>query len=115
MTPPALFTEMVRTAESILHRQAAETVVSNFSIFGTDLFSPTCPLLTPPKRITRMIRRQEWLAAAAPDDAAEEAPKPARASAADKYGINLDDFRMKSNRRPRDFKKCLRIAEWTAE
>ena len=61
-----------------------------------------------------MIRRQEWLAAVAPD-ASEEAPAPVRASAADKYGINMDDFRMKTNRRPRDFKKCLRIAEWTAE
>ena len=27
MTPPALFAEMVRTAETLLHRQAAETVV----------------------------------------------------------------------------------------
>ena len=62
-----------------------------------------------------MIRRQEWLVAVAPDEAQEQAPLPVRASAADKYGINMDDFRMKTNKRPRDFKKCLRIAEWTAE
>ena len=55
------------------------------------------------------------MAAVAPDEAQEQAPVPTRASAADKYGINLDDFRMKTNRRPRDVKKCLRIAEWTAE
>ena len=55
------------------------------------------------------------MAAVAPDEAQEQEPVPARASAADKYGINLDDFRMKTNRRPRDCKKCLRIAEWTVE
>ena len=55
------------------------------------------------------------MAAVAPDEAQEQAPVPTRASAADKYGINLDEFRMKANRRPRDFKKAMRIAEWTAE
>ena len=55
------------------------------------------------------------MAAVAPDEAQEQTPLPVRASAADKYGINMDDFRMKTNRRPRDFKKALRIAEWTAE
>ena len=62
-----------------------------------------------------MIRRQVWLVAVVHDEAQEQAPVQTRASAAEKYGINLDDFRMKTNRRPRDFKKCLRIAEWTAE
>ena len=36
MTPPALFTEMVRTAESLLHRQAAETVEGNFPLSLSD-------------------------------------------------------------------------------
>ena len=67
------------------------------------------------RQAAEMIRRQEWLAAVAPDEAQEQAPLPVRASAADKYGINMDDFRMKTNRRPRDFKKALRIAGWTAE
>ena len=36
MTPPALFTEMVRTAESLLHRQAAETAEGNFPLSLSD-------------------------------------------------------------------------------
>ena len=36
MTPPALFTEMVRTAESLLHRQTAETVEGNFPLSLSD-------------------------------------------------------------------------------
>ena len=66
----------------------------------------------------RMIRRQEWLAAAvAPDDeGAETAAAPAAgARTGDRFGLDLDEFKLKTNRRPRDFKKCLRIAEWTAE
>ena len=62
-----------------------------------------------------MIRRQEWLAAVAPDEAQAQAPVPMRASAADKYGINLDGFRKQTNRGPGDFKMALRIAELTAE
>ena len=62
MTPPALFTDMVRTAESLLHRQAAE-----------------------------LIRRQEWLAATVVEEASQEEPRPAHnSSAADKYGVDLD-------------------------
>ena len=63
-----------------------------------------------------MIRRQEWLAGVAPDEGAAEGAAPAEgAPTADKFGLDLDEFKMKTNRRPREFKKCLRIAEWTAE
>ena len=67
--------------------------------------------------ITRMIRRQEWLAAAIPEDAsAPQAPAdPIQSASADKYGIDLNEFKMKSGRKPREFRKCVRIAEWTVD
>ena len=116
MTPVALYAEMVRTAESLLNRQAAETVVWR----GCSEIPASLTLLRRiPRRsmFTRMIRRQEWLAAAAPDDEPSEAAAApaARLRTADRFGLDLDEFKMKTNRRPRDFKKCLRIAEWTAE
>ena len=70
--------------------------------------------------VSRMIRRQQWLSAEAPDDAnapggALPAPAPPQASAADKYGIDLSEFKMKSGRKPRGWKKAMRIAEWTGD
>ena len=60
MTPPALHSELVRNAESLLHKRASE-----------------------------LIRRQEWLASPVEEDAGNRdvAVKPGQA---DKYGINLD-------------------------
>ena len=74
--------------------------------------------LKPKQACARMIRRQEWLAATAPPEEGgdpEAAPASPRAGTADKYGVDLEEFKMKSRRKPRDFKKCLRIAEWTVD
>ena len=70
--------------------------------------------------VSRMIRRQQWLSAEAPDDSnapdgALPAPAPPQASAADKYGIDLSEFKMKSGRKPKGWKKAMRIAEWTGD
>ena len=117
MTPPALFTEMVRTAETLLHRQAAETVCCTESMRAHRSFTTSSPV-NPKQACSRMIRRQEWLAATAPPEEGgdpEAAPASPRAGTADKYGVDLEEFKMKSSRKPRDFKKCLRIAEWTVD
>ena len=69
--------------------------------------------LKPKKVCARMIRRQEWLAATAPPEEGgdpEAATASPRASTADKYGVDLEEFKMKSSRKPRDFKKFLRIS-----
>lgn len=71
---------------------------------------PTVPII-------RMIRRQEWLAAAVPEDASapQAPPDPIQSASTDKYGIDLTEFKMKSGRKPREFRKCARIAEWTVD
>ena len=81
MTPPALYSELVRTAESLLHKRADE-----------------------------VIRRQEWLAAPVAEigDRAV-AVKPGQA---DKYGVNLDEFKLKKGKKPRTWKAAVKIASW---
>ena len=62
-----------------------------------------------------MIRRQQWLSAAVPEDASasqEAPPVPVQASSADKYGVDLNEFKMLSGKKPRKWKKAVRIAEW---
>ena len=61
-----------------------------------------------------MIRRQQWLSAGPEDaSASEEAPPvPVQASSRDKYGVDLDEFKMLSGKKPREWKKAVRIAEW---
>ena len=62
-----------------------------------------------------MIRRQQWLSAVAPEDASasqEAPPVPAQAPSRDKYGVDLNEFKMLSGKKPRDWKKAVRIAEW---
>ena len=82
MTPPALYSELVRNAESLLHKRASE-----------------------------LIRRQEWLASPVEEDVCNRdvTVKPGQA---DKYGINLDEFKMKSGRKPRSWKEAVKIASW---
>ena len=68
LTPPALYTDLVRTAESLISRMAEETT-----------------------------RRQKWLAAeVAPD---EDRQVPIAASTTDKYGIDLEESKMKTGKK----------------
>ena len=63
-----------------------------------------------------MLRREEWLTAAVPDEGAAQAdPEPVQAGTGDKYGLDLNEFKMKTGRKPREFKKCVRFAEWNSE
>ena len=79
LTPEGLYAELVRNAESLLYRHAAEEQ-----------------------------RRREWLNAEVAEVADDEAPVPIRASNADKYGIDLELFKMKTGRKPPEWKKaCL--------
>ena len=61
-----------------------------------------------------MRRREEWLAAPVLEEAgaAHAAPGPVQVGTADKYGLDLNEFKMKTGRKPREFKKCVRFAEW---
>ena len=81
LTPPALFSELVRTTTSLISRQSAE-----------------------------ITRRQEWLTADLGIDEAREIP--ISEGSADRYGIDLEEFKMKTGRKPRGWKKAVRIAEW---
>ena len=84
LTPPALFNELVRTATSLISRQAAE-----------------------------IARRQEWLADEVPAMAADEnRDVPLKQGSVDKYGIDLEEFKMKTGKKPRDWKKAVKIAGW---
>ena len=42
----------------------------------------------------------------------DETPVPIRASNADKYGIDLELFKMKTGRKPPEWKKAVQIASW---
>ena len=82
LTPPGLFTELVRNAESLLHRQAAE-----------------------------LARRQAWLASPAEEEVGDR-HVPVAASTADKYGVDLDVFRMKTGRKPKGWARACNTAAW---
>ena len=58
-----------------------------------------------------MIRRQQWLSAASPEDASasQEAPPVPAQPSRDKYGIDLNEFKMLSGKKPRDWKKAVRM------
>ena len=71
LTPLALFTDLVRTAESLISRQAAE-----------------------------ITRRQEWLATEVETEF--DRAVPISASTADKYGVDLEVFKMKSGKKPKE-------------
>ena len=55
-----------------------------------------------PKQADELIRRQEWLAADV--EPLEEREVPVKPGTADKYGIDLDEFKMKTGKKPRDWK-----------
>ena len=80
LAPLALFTDLVRTAESLISRQAAE-----------------------------ITRRQEWLATEVETEV--DRAVPISASTADKYGVDLEVFKMKSGKKPKEapflFLGCL--------
>ena len=73
----------MRKAESLIARQAAE-----------------------------ITRRQEWLAVEVELEHDDDGDVPIKPSTADKYGIDLEEFKMKTGRKPRERKKALRIATW---
>ena len=64
--------------------------------------------------VSRMIRRQQWLSAASPEDASasQEAPPVPAQPSRDKYGVDLNEFKMLSGKKPREWRKAVRIAEW---
>ena len=81
MTPPALYSEFVRNAESLLHKRADE-----------------------------LIRRREWLAA--PVEEMNDPDVPVKAGRVDKYGLDLDEFKLNIGRKPRTWKEAVKIAGW---
>ena len=56
------------------------------------------------------IRKQEWLSEEVGEVGHSHVPLCARS--ADKYGLDLDEFKMKSGRKGKDFKECVKVAEW---
>ena len=72
ITPIAIFESFVRLAESMISREAAE-----------------------------QQRRQQWLAEAAEETSEQdEAAIPLRSNTADKYGVDLEEFKMKTGKKP---------------
>ena len=58
-----------------------------------------------------MQRRQEWLEAA--EDAEVDDPRvEVRRAGFSKFGLDLDEFKLKTGRKPRGWKKCVNIASW---
>ena len=79
---PCLFTELVRNAESLLQRQAAE-----------------------------LVRRQAWLASPVEEEAGD-CHVPAVASTTDKDGVDLNVFRMKTGRKPKRWAAAYKTVAW---
>ena len=80
LTPPGLYTELVRNAEAFLNKNAEE-----------------------------QIRREAWLARDVGSDDRGAVALGRRTF--DKYGLDLDEFKQKSGKKPRDWKKCLLFAQ----
>ena len=76
-----MFSELVRNAEHLLHRQAAEA-----------------------------IRRQKWLTRQV-DDSDHQESVPA-SNVVDHHGLDLEVFKNKTGRRPKDWHKACQIASW---
>ena len=86
LTPPALFDELARTAEVLLGRRAGEAE-----------------------------RRRLRLAAAAPVEAEggeeeEQPPLPVAGRERDRYGLDLDEFKCRSGRKPRGWLYAVQAA-----
>ena len=62
------------------------------------------------KRAAEELRKREWLS----EDLGEvdHSRVPLCPRSGDKYGLDLDEFKMKSGRKPREWKQCVKIAEW---
>ncbi len=82
LTPPGIYSELVRLAENLLYRQAAEA-----------------------------IRRQKWLTRQVGDSAAHEEAVPA-VEVVDKHKLDLSIFKNKTGKRPKDWNKACQIASW---
>ena len=85
LTPVALFENFVRTAESLISRQAAE-----------------------------IHRRQEWLADASssPEQDDQDRATPIIVGSVDKYGIDLEDFKMKTGKKPLRWQLCSFVSRF---
>ena len=59
----------------------------------------------------RRIRREEWLAASVDDEGEREVPVRAGA-VKDKYNLDLEVYKMKTGKRPKQWKECCKIASW---
>ena len=59
----------------------------------------------------RRIRREEWLAAQVEDPGDREVPVSAGA-VKDKYNLDLEVYKMKTGKRPKQWKECCKIASW---
>ena len=59
----------------------------------------------------RRIRREEWLAASVEDQGDREVPVSAGA-VKDKYNLDLEVYKMKTGKRPKQWKECCKIASW---
>ena len=62
------------------------------------------------KRAAEEIRKQEWLSEEVGEVGHSHVPLCLRS--ADKYGLDLDEFKMKTGRKGKDFKECVKVAEW---
>jgi hypothetical protein len=81
LTPPGVFSELVRLAETQLYRQASEAQ-----------------------------RRQRWLSAQVGD--AEAHAEEVAPSTVDRHGLDLEFFKNKTGRRPKDWNKACQVASW---
>ena len=59
----------------------------------------------------RRIRREEWLAAPVEDQGDREVPVSASA-VKDRYNLDLEVYKMKTGKRPKQWKECCKIASW---
>jgi hypothetical protein len=87
ITPEGTFSMLVRNAESLIHRQAAEEA-----------------------------RRKAWLEAdheeTEGDGETEGADVPLMARTVDRYGLDLDKFKNKTGRLPQHYQRAVQIAGW---
>ena len=62
------------------------------------------------KKAAEETRKREWLSEELGE--VDNARVPLCHRSSDKYGLDLEEFKMKSGKRPRDWKQCVKIAEW---
>ena len=59
----------------------------------------------------RRVRREKWLAAPVEDQGDREVPVSAGV-VKDKYNLDLEVYKMKTGKRPKQWKECCKIASW---